>query len=161
VNINEGAIRTEITTPDVHVDVQPADVTVEPAQVNIEAPPPANITVEPTRIEEGAVQVTVESPDVRPAQVSVDLEPVADGLRALAEAQSERERALGDPAPPVVNITNEVPPSAVTVNVPDQPAPVVNVNIEDEPLDASVKFKRRSDGTIDSAQITENPETDG
>jgi hypothetical protein len=60
-----------------------------------------------------------------------------------------------------VNITNEVPPSAVTVNVPDQPAPVVNVNIEDEPLDASVKFKRRPDGTIDSAQITENPETDG
>jgi hypothetical protein len=64
VNINEGAIRTEITTPDVHVDVQPTEVTVEPAQVTVEAPPPANITIEPTRIEEGAVQVNVEPPDV-------------------------------------------------------------------------------------------------
>jgi hypothetical protein len=63
VNINEGAIRTEITTPDVHVDVQPAEVTVEP-NITVEAPPPANVTVEPTRIEEGAIQVNVEPPDV-------------------------------------------------------------------------------------------------
>jgi hypothetical protein len=63
VNINEGAIRTEITTPDVHVDVQPADVKVEP-NITVEAPPPANVTVEPTRIEEGAIQVNVEPPDV-------------------------------------------------------------------------------------------------
>jgi hypothetical protein len=63
VNINEGAIRTEITTPDVHVDVQPADVKVEP-NITVEAPPPANVTVEPTRIEEGAIQVNVEPPEV-------------------------------------------------------------------------------------------------
>jgi hypothetical protein len=30
----------------------------------VEAPPPANITIEPTRIEEGAIQVNVEPPDV-------------------------------------------------------------------------------------------------
>ncbi len=58
-----------------------------------------------------------------------------------------------------MNVTT--PPAEVTVNVPEGPAPVVNVNIEDEPLDATVKFKRRTDGTIDSAEISENQEPDG
>jgi hypothetical protein len=65
VYINEGAIRTEITTPDVHVDapitVEPATVeiaerafvsetTVEAAQVTVEAAPTpdVNVTVEPS-----------------------------------------------------------------------------------------------------------------
>jgi hypothetical protein len=37
--------------------------------VTVEAPPPANITIEPTRIEEGAIQV-----DVAPAEVEVTVE---------------------------------------------------------------------------------------
>ena len=61
VNIHEGAIRNEITTPDVHVD---APVTIEEGAVRVDAPPPAEITVEPTRIEEGAIKVDVAQPDI-------------------------------------------------------------------------------------------------
>ncbi len=152
-------------------------------------PPPVNVTVEagePPHVEfaEGAfrteiappppaeVNVNVEAAPTPDVSVSMDLEPVADGLRALAEAQSERnievtvpERAVTvnvpDAAVPVVNVTNEVQTPEVTVNVPDQPAPVVNVNIEDEPLDASVDFRRNPDGSIKSAKITDNEPTDG
>ena len=160
VNIHEGAIRNEITTPDIHVD---APVTIEEGAVRVDAPPPAEITVEPARIEEGAVVVQAPPPaevnvTVEPTEINMDLEPIQHGLRALADAQIDRERA--DAQPPVVNVTT--PPAEVTVNVPEGPAPVVNVNIEDEPLDATVKFKRRTDGTIDSAEISENQEpTDG
>ena len=161
VHIHEGAIRNEVTTPDVHVD---APVTIEEGAVRVDAPPPAEINVEtPVTIEDGAVRVEAAEParvdvTVEPASVSVDLEPVADGLRALAEAQQDQVRA--ESAPPVVNVTT--PPAEVVVNVPEQPAPVVNNNItiEDEPLDATVNFKRRTDGTIDSATISDNEEAD-
>lgn len=164
VKIEEGAFRTDVAPAEVRVD---APVTIEDGAVRVEAPPAANVTVEPARFEEGAITVhAAPAPDVNvtvepsaPAEVTVDLEPVADGLRALAEAQ-DSQRAIEQPAP-VVNITNEVPPAEVTVNVPESQPPVVNVNIEDEPLDATVKFKRRTDGTLDSAEITENPESDG
>jgi hypothetical protein len=62
VTFEEGAIRTDVAAPDVHVDAP--QTTIEPGAVVVEAPPPANITVEPTRIEEGAIQVNVEPPDV-------------------------------------------------------------------------------------------------
>jgi phage portal protein BeeE len=162
VHIHEGAIQNDIRTPDVHVD---APVTIEDGAVRVDAPPMPDVNVEGPRFEEGAitveapppaeVNVTVEPSE--PARVEIDLEPVQHGLRALADAQMDRERA--DAQPPIVNVTT--PPAEVTVNVPEQPTPVVNVNIEDEPLDATVKFKRRTDGTIDSAEITEKPETDG
>ena len=160
VRIEEGAVRNEVKTPDVHVD---APVTISEGAVRVEAPPPAEVRVEaPVTIEEGAFRADqAEAPKVdvtvEPATVTLDLEPVADGLRALAEAQQDQVRA--DSAPPVVNVTT--PPAEVTVNVPEQPAPVVNVNIDDEPLDATVTFKRRTDGTIDSATISETEDTDG
>ncbi len=170
IHIEDGAFRfapaeqprIEVNVPDVNVNVEagePPEVRFEEGAFRTEVTPPdVNVTVE------------AAEPDVN---VAVDLEPVADGLRALAQAQTDStvkvtvpERSVTvnvpDPSVPVVNVTNEVQTPEVTVQVPEQPAPVVNVNIEDEPLDATVKFKRRLDGTIDSAKITEDQEpTDG
>ncbi len=95
VNIHEGAIRNEITTPDIHVDVP---VTIEEGAVRVDAPPPAEITVEPARIEEGAV--VVQAPP--PAEVNVTVEPADVKIEAPPIEIPMQE-------PPVVNVNVESP----------------------------------------------------
>lgn len=58
-------------------------------------------------------------------------------------------------------VTRDVPaPPTIVINVPPQPPPVVNVQVDSEPVDATVEFQRNPDGTLASAAITGTPDTD-
>jgi phage portal protein BeeE len=71
VNMPEIRFEPQITTPDIHVDVQPAQapevhIDVPPANVTVEAPPPAEVNVTTPE-----VRVNVEAPE--PASVTVNV----------------------------------------------------------------------------------------
>jgi hypothetical protein len=129
------------------VEFAERSIVVEPAppaevNVTVEAPPAAETRVE---IAEGAVQVAAPPP----ANVEVNVQPE---LRATLELDAEKLRA----EPSVINVN----PTPVTVeNVVNVPETPVTINVDNEPLDAEIKFKRKN-GQIESAKLTETDSGD-
>jgi hypothetical protein len=185
VNFHEGAFRNEVAVPDIRVEpaevrfeegaitVQPAEMTIAEGAIRNEiTSPDVHVAPAEVRFEEGSIQV--DAPPAADVSVNMDLEPIRQGLSELAEARQpitvEAPNVTVEPAnvevhvpersvevnvpenTPVVNVTTP----EVTVNVPEQAPPVVNVNLEDQPLDADVEFRRNPDGSLKSAKIKEN-----
>jgi hypothetical protein len=162
VEIAEGAFRSETTVEPARVDFAEgsvrvdAPITVEPAQVTVEAARPAdvnvtvepsavtveaapvpdvNVTVEPARVEIGEGAVHVDAPvTVEPASVTVEAAPTPDVNVTVEAARVET---------PDVNVTVE--PAQVTVEAAKPPD--VNVTVEQQ-RPRNARAKREEDGSL-------------
>ncbi len=116
----------------------------EPSRIEVNVPEqPINVTVEagePPRVEfaDGAIRVENAAPEV-----NIDLEPVAEGLRALADAKTDVHVDA-----PITVQPADVRVEAPTIEIPAQEPPVVNVTVE-SPRPRKAIAKRGKDGTIE------------
>lgn len=166
VNFNEGAFQLRLEPV---IEIPERSVTIEPAnvEVNIAPPPPAETRVEIAPPPPAEVNVTVEAPPpAEPARVEfaegairVDAPPAANvEVNITPELQARLEldpHALRAEAP-VINVNPTPVTVENTVNVPETP---VTINVDNEPLDAEITFKRKN-GQIESAKLTETDSGD-
>jgi phage FluMu protein Com len=135
------------------VNVEPAQVTFQRGAIELAAPPPA--------------EVNVTTPDITVEVAAPDMTGVAEALTAVADRPNpapEVHITTPDINIPATQVTFEkgavqspdisVQPANVTVNVPEQPAPVVNMSLP-EPRPIHRKIKRDKDSNI--TEIVEEP----
>ena len=130
---DERPINLNFQPPDINVDVQTPAVTVGQPSITMEptrfeegaiqvhmAPPDVNVNVEPTqvtlepqRIEEGAIQVHTHMETPKPADVNVVVEPAQVTVEPPRFEEGSIQVNVDAPASPDVNVTVEAP--SVTV----------------------------------------------